>query len=118
MNKLTKIKKYEKALECILFCVEHNPKVSLNKMQKELKINSNFISALSKLGIIKNNGIKGTSNYVLLKKYSPELALEVLNYANDRSMNKKQTIIEKHVGKIEPEAKKTFLQRIFEFFKF
>lgn len=118
MNNLKKVKKYEKALEVILFCIEHNPTVSLLKMQKELKINRNFILALSKLNVIENKGTRRKSHYVLLKKYSPELALEVLNYANKLSLNKKETIIEKHVETIQPEIKKTFLQRIFDIFKF
>jgi len=122
MNSKEKIKKYQKALEIILFCVEHNPKVNLSEMRKELKLNKNFISALSKLSVIKNDGNRRVRNYILLKKYSPELALEVLEFANKASLNLKtpiienNSIIENHFGTIE--IKRTFLQRFFDFFKF
>lgn len=117
MNSLKKIEKYEKALEIILFCVEHNPKVNLTQLRRELKINKNFISALSKLGIIKNNGNRGASNYTLLKKFSPEMTLEVLNLANEMSLNVKEPIIEKHFG-IDTKPKRTLLQRFLDLFKF
>jgi len=118
MNSLKKIEKYEKALEIILFCVEHNPKVNLTQLRRELKINKNFISALSKLGIIKNNGNRGASNYTLLKKITPEMTMKVLNLANELSQQKKETIIEKHFGTITIEYRRTFLQRFFDLFKF
>jgi hypothetical protein len=103
MSSQKKIEKYERALHIILFCVEVNPKVNLTQIRKELKLNKNFIISLSKLGIIKNNSNRGGSNYVLLKKFTDEMTLEVLNFANQLSKNKKQTIIEKHVGTFEAE---------------
>lgn len=103
MSSQKKIEKYERALHIILFCVEVNPKVNLTQIRKELKLNKNFIISLSKLGIIKNNANRGGSNYVLLKKFTDEMTLEVLNFANQLSKNKKQTIIEKHVGTFEAE---------------
>jgi hypothetical protein len=103
MNSKQKIEKYESALKIILFLVEYNPKVNFTKLRKELKINKNVFRSLSKLGIIKNNGTRKGSHYVLIKKFSPEMTLEVLNYANQISLNKKQSIIEKHIGIIEAE---------------
>lgn len=117
MNSLKKIEKYEKALEIILFCVEFNPKINLRGLCRELKINRNFIRALSKLEIIKNNANTGGSNYTLLKKFSPEMTLEVLNLANELSAKTKQPIIEKHFGNIEIQ-KQPFLKRFFQIFKF
>jgi hypothetical protein len=121
MNSLKKIKKYENALEVALLRIENHSQTNLTLLRKELKINKNFTTCLSKLGIIKNIGNRGTSKYLVLKKYSPELALEVLNYANEMSKNKKQTIIEKHIGimEVEPtkvENKKSLLQRFFDIF--
>lgn len=114
MNNLKKVKKYETALKVALFLIESNPTVNLTKLRKDLKINKNFITALSKLGIIKNNGNNGTRNYVALKSYSNELALEVLNYSNELSLNIKKPIIEKETV----DAKnKTLLQKIIDFFK-
>jgi hypothetical protein len=103
MNSKQRIEKYERALKTILFLVENNPKVNFTKLRKELKINKNIFRSLSKLGIIKNNGTRKGSHYVLIKKFTPEMTLEVLNYANQISLNKKQTIIEKHIGTIETE---------------
>lgn len=103
MKNQHRVKKYESALKIILFCVEVNPQVNLTQMRKDLKLNKNFITSLLKLGIIKNNGNRGASNYVLLKKFSNEMTLEVLNFANELSANKKETIIQKHVGIIEAE---------------
>lgn len=103
MSSQKKIEKYETALKIILFCVEVNPQVNLTQMRKDLKLNKNFITSLLKLGIIKNNGNRGASNYVLLKKFSNEMTLEVLNFANELSKNNKETIIQKHVGIIEAE---------------
>ena len=103
MSSQKKIEKYERALHIILFCVEVNPKVNLTQIRKELKLNRNFTTSLLKLGIIKNNGNRGASNYVLVKKFTDEMTLEVLNFANELSKNKKQTIIEKHVGTFEAE---------------
>jgi hypothetical protein len=117
MNSLKKIEKYEKALEIILFCVEVNPKVNLTQLRRELKINKNFISALSKLKIIENNGNRGASNYTLLRKQTPEMTMEVLNFANKLSLNVKETIIEKHFGIIQIQ-KKSFLQKFVDIFKF
>ena len=103
MSSQKKIEKYETALKIILFCVEVNPQVNLTQMRKDLKLNKNFITSLLKLGIIKNNGNRGASNYVLLKKFSNEMTLEVLNFANELSKNNKETIIQKHVGTFEAE---------------
>jgi len=103
MNSKQKIEKYESALKIILFCVEVNPQVNLTQMRKDLKLNKNFIRSLLKLEIIKNNGNRGASNYVLLKKFTDEMTLEVLNFANELSANKKETIIQKHVGTFEEE---------------
>jgi hypothetical protein len=111
MNDLKKIEKYEKSLKIALFCVEHNKNINLTKLRKDLKINKNFITALSKLEIIKNNGTHGTRNYVLLKKYSPELALEVLKFANKLSLNKKEV-------EIVVTKNKTLFQKFLDFFKY
>jgi hypothetical protein len=118
MNSKKKIEKYENALEIILFCIQHNPKVNLNELRKELKINKNLFTSLSKLGIIKNTGKRRDANYILLKQYTPELALEVLNYSNDISKNIKENIIEKHVGKIQDNKRKSLLQRFFDIINF
>lgn len=117
MENLKKIQKYQTAIEIILFCVENNPKISFTKLRKDLKINKNVFTTLAKLGIIKNTGKGNKPNYILLKKYSPGLAKEVLKYANDLSANKKQPIIEKHFG-IDTKPKRTLLQRFFDLFKF
>lgn len=115
MNKLKKIKKYKIALKVALFLIESNPTVSLTKLRKDLKINKNFITSLSKLGIIKNNANNGARNYVALKSYSNELALEVLNYSNKLSLNIKEPTTGR---KFTIERKnKTLLQKIIDFFK-
>ena len=122
MNTEKNIEKYQKALETTLNCIESNSQTNLTLLRKELKINKNFTTCLSKLNVIKNIGNKGASQYVVLKKYSPELALEVLDFANKMSKQKKQSIIEKHIGTIEVEPtkiqnKKSFLQKFFDLFK-
>lgn len=111
MKNQHRVKKYETALKIILFCVEANPKVNLTQMRKELKLNKNFITALIKLGIIKNNGNRGASNYVLIKKFTDEMTLEVLNFANELSTNKKpvQTVQE---PKQQPIKKLNFFQKV------
>ena len=117
MNSLKKIEKYENSLKIILFCVEFNPNVNLTQLRKDLKINKNFISALSKLNIIQNVGNRGTSNYILLRKQTPEMTMEVLNFANKLSLNVKETIIENSYTKVEVQ-KKPFLQNFLDIFKF
>ena len=111
MRKFKNVEKYETALKIILFCVEANPKVNLTQMRKELKLNKNFITALSRLGIIKNNGNCRASNYVLVKRYSDEMTLEVLKFANQLSANKKPvpTVQE---PKQEPVKELNFFQKI------
>jgi len=110
MNKLKKIEKYKTALKVALFLIENNPTVNLTKLRKDLKINKNFITALSKLEIIKNNANNGGRNYIVLKHYSSELALEVLKCANKLSLNKKEV-------EIVVTKNKTLLQKIIDFFK-
>jgi hypothetical protein len=114
MNNLKKVKKYETALKVALFLIESNPTVNLTKLRKDLKINKNFITSLSKLEIIKNNANNGARNYVALKSYSKELALEVLNYSNKLSLNIKTPIVENEITVVK---NKTLLQKIIEFFK-
>lgn len=116
MSNYKTIKKYEKALDIILFCAEANPSINLTHLRKELKINKNIIRAMQQLGIIKNIGTRRATKYIVLKKFTPELSLQVLNRANKISKNTKQSIIEKHFGDIKP--KRTFLQRFFDLFKF
>ena len=116
MRNYKTIKKYEKALDIILFCAEANPALNIAKLQKELKINKNFIVAMQQLEIIKNVGSRRVPNYTVLKNFTPELSLQVLNLSTKISLNVKQTIIEKHFGSMEP--KRTFLQRFFDIFKF
>lgn len=111
MNKFKNVQKYETALKIILFCVEANPNVNLTQMRKELKLNKNFITALIKLGIIKNNGNRGASNYILVKKFTDEMTLEVLNFSNELSTNKKPvpTVQE---PKQEPVKELNFFQKL------
>lgn len=111
MNKFPIIKKYETALKIILFCVETNPKVNLTQMRKQFKLNKNFITALLKLGIIKNNGSRRASNYVVLQKFSDEMTLEVLKFANQLSRNKKQVATVQE-PKQEPVKELNFIQKI------
>lgn len=117
MNNYKTIKKYEKALDIILFCTEANPSINLTKLRKELKINKNIIRAMQQLEIIKNIGTRRTTKYIVLQKFTPELSLQVLNHANKISKNIKQSIIEKHFGNIEIQ-KQPFLKRFFQIFKF
>jgi hypothetical protein len=114
MKNQFRFKKYESALKIILFCVECNPKVNLNQLRKEFKINKNFITALHKLKIIQNVGNKGCSNYMLLKKFTPEMTIEVLNHANKLSKNVKKEIEEKKIATVEVQ-KQSFFNRIFNF---
>lgn len=116
MSNQKTIKKYEKALDIILFYAEANPSINLTQLRKELKINKNIIRAIQQLEIIKNVGSRKGAKYIVLKKFTPELSLQVLNRANKISKNIKQSIIEKHFGDIKP--KRTFLQRFFDLFKF
>jgi hypothetical protein len=72
---------------------------------------------LSKLRIIENIGTPHNPRYILLKKYSPELALQVLILSNELSSNKKEDLIEKKIETIEaekpqPEKKLNLLQKI------
>ena len=121
--KKTTVKKYESALAHCLFIIKLNPTVNLKELAKEYQLNANFITALRKLEIIKNQKIDGKTNYVVLRNYSHGLALDVLVYANNLSLNKKQpiaqpqTIIEKHFGDVA-EIKPTFFQRLLAIFKF
>ena len=116
MSNQKTIKKYEKALDIILFCAEVNPSINLTQLCRELKINKNFIRAMQQLAIIKNVGSRKGAKYIVLKKFTPELSLEVLNLATKISKNTKQSIIEKHFGDVKP--KRTFLQRFLDFFKY
>ena len=111
MSKFKNVEKYETALKIILLSVETNPKVNLTQMRKKFKLNKNFITALSKLGIIKNNGSRRASNYVVLQKFSNEMTLEVLKFANQLSANKKPvpTVQE---PKQEPVKELNFFQKI------
>ena len=111
MSKFKNVQKYETALKIILFCVEANPKVNLTQMRKELKLNKNFITSLLKLGIIKNNGNRGASNYVLVKKFTDEMTLEVLNFANELSANKKQVATVQE-PKQQPVKELNFFQKL------
>ena len=118
MSSKKTIKKYDDALQIILFCIDCNPKTNLSKATKHLKINRNFITSLFKLNIIKNNGNNRVSNYVVLHKYTPKMTMSVLSIANKLSQNKKTTVFEQ-IQPIEvAQPKLTFFQRFCKIFKF
>ena len=77
-----------------LHAIEHGRKVNFTNLRKEHGINKNFFKSLSKLRIIENIGTPHNPRYILLKKYSPELALQVLTLTNELSSNKKEDLIQ------------------------
>jgi hypothetical protein len=117
MGKTEKLKKYEHALESTLQYIESHPAPNFTLLRKTLKINKNFFTALKKLRIIEKIGIR-MPRYVVLKPYSPELALQVLTLANELSSNKKEDLIENftfysiEAEKPQPEKKLKLLQKI------
>lgn len=114
MSNQKKIEKYEDALRIILLLVENNKNIKLTRLIKIYKLNKNISQALQELEIIKNSGNRGASNYILLKKYNKQLAIDVLNKSNEISLRKRQTIIE---NDFEParDLKEPFLKRFFSF---
>jgi hypothetical protein len=94
MGKTEKLKKYEQVLMITLHAIEHGRKVSFTNLRREYRINKNFFTSLSKLRIIENIGEPHNPHYILLKKYSPELALQVLITSKELSLNKKKDLIQ------------------------
>ena len=117
MQKTETLKKYEQVLMITLHAIEHGRKVSFTDLRREYRINKNFFTSLSKLRIIENIGTPHNPHYILLKPYSPELALQVLNISKELSSNKKEDLIENKIETIEaekpqPEKKLNLLQKI------
>jgi hypothetical protein len=104
MEKSETLKKYEQVLKITLHAIEHGAKVSFTDLRMEYGINKNFFTSLVKLRIIENIGTPHNPHYLLLKKYSPELAFQVLHISRELSSNIKEDLIEKKIEKIEPES--------------
>ena len=117
MQKTEKLRKYEHALELTLQYIESQPNPNFTLLRKTLKINKNFFTSLSKLRIIEKIGIR-MPRYVVLKPYSPELALQVLILSNELSSNKKEDLIQNftfhsiEAEKPQSEKKLNLLQKI------
>jgi len=103
MEKSETLKKYEQVLKITLHAIEHGAKVSFTDLRREYRINKNFFTSLVKLRIIENIGTPHNQHFLLLKKYSPELAFQVLQISRELSSNKKEDLIEKKIETIEPE---------------
>jgi hypothetical protein len=117
MQKTETLKKYERVLMITLHAIERGEKVSFTKLRSYYRINKNFFRSLYKLRIIENIGTPHNPHYILLKKYSPELAFQVLIISKELSSNKKEDLIEKKIETIEaekpkPEKKLNLLQKI------
>ena len=84
-TKKTTLKKYENSLAIFLFEIKRKPKTSLRGLAKQLKLNNNFISALYRLGVVQKDFTDGKAKTVILKTYSPELALEILIFSRKNS---------------------------------
>lgn len=104
MEKSKILKKYEQVLKITLDAIERGEEVSFTNLRRYYRINKNFFTSLFKLRIIENIGTPHNPHYLLLKKYSPELAFQVLQISKELSSNKKEDLIEKKIEKIEPES--------------
>jgi hypothetical protein len=124
MTKKSTVKKYENSLAIFLFEIKRKPETSLRGLAKQLKLNNNFVSALYRLGVVQKDYTDGKPKTVILKNYSPELALQILKFSSNASSRKKtkkaetiQTEFKPTNTKVEPE-KLSFWRRLLSIFKF
>lgn len=101
MEKIETLKKYEQVLKITLDAIERGEEVSFTYLRRYYRINKNFFTSLVKLRIIENIGTPHNPHYLLLKKYSPELAWQVLIISRELSSNTKEDLIK---NSIEPES--------------